>query len=131
MTQEKSKKQPRDAGIFLGGAVVGLGGLVCLAGISGLFSVLAGAASLAAAVTGAGYVAAIVASFVCLAKGTIMMGKGFTQAGKTNAEALLEQDPQNAAFTLQPLTRDFDLEARRGVKVMRPLKLSPKNTLQH
>jgi len=129
MTQEKPAKQPAAARVILGGGLAAVGGFMGFVGIAGFCAALSlGTGGLAAAVMAVAHLGAAAAGLWCLVRGTIIMGKGFSDAGKTPAEIRFEENPQT--FSLQHLTRDFDLEARRNVKIMRPLKLSPKNTPQ-
>lgn len=128
MTPQKGK-QPQDIGIFIGGGVIGFGVLTGFIGVSGLCAIFAtGVAGFTAAVTALAHIGIAAAGLYMVVKGAVTMGRGFTQAGKTRAEIAFEENPE--PFMLRHITTpqpDFNPKAQRDVKVMRPLKIAPKN----
>lgn len=125
-------KLPPEVQMVMGIAVVCLGALMVYTGAMAVYGVIAaGKIGLAGAISGAAGAAAAGAGVWCFARGTIRIAKAFIDGDKTPAEIEFENSTRSGAkpFTLQPISQKiFNPRTAKSVKVMRPLKLAPKNT---
>ncbi|MEZ0261185.1 MAG: hypothetical protein ACAH80_09255 [Alphaproteobacteria bacterium] len=121
------KKMMREFGVLYGGGLCGAGGLLGYAGLAGLSAIIAtGLGGVAAVAMGAAYAATAAAGLWCFVRGTVRMHQVFSNTGKSWAEREFENNPE--AFALKPIAQEvFNPQAQKAVKVMRPLKIAPRN----